>query len=381
MISGDKPESARPRTAHPQMQELTARIRERHWDEDDMDSPMVKAIEGKGIFPHRREINISFITSLLDKTAGRKPVLCPVENFQEPKTIAYQCERRAGRLGPGGIGDWQPLGFIIPVLIPPRGGKRRLAAVLRMVDADNPPEIVAGRADSDHPGLIWKKEIDFDWIYDGKGYEEAKEHRDEARTLSLKIAMAVAMADGSLDSAEGGLMQRWIKREISPYEEEERERLKNLYNTALRESFAEAKRGELDIDELASRLNEIGEKPIKYDAMELCFDIMSADGVAHSAETEILRRVARALELDMREVEKMRDKTVVEMGADFSEDGGAENLLGIDPNWDEARIRKHLRAEFVKWNGRLESLPAGEAREKAQRMLDLIAQERKKIGG
>lgn len=365
----------------PSIEKLKICIRECRLDEEDSESPMIRAVEGKGLLPHRRKTNISFITSLLDRSADGKPVICPIEKFQESETVFYQHERCAGEREPGGFRDWARLGIIIPVLIPPRGGKRRLAAVIRIVDADNSPKIVAGRANADHPGLLWQTEIGFDWTYDGKGYEEAAEHRDEARALSVKIAMAVAMADGNLDGAEGVLMQCWIKREVSSYEGGKRERLKNLYNAALRESFAEAKRGELNIDELAARLNEIGEKPIKYEAMELCFDVMSADGVAHPEEMETLRRLAKTLELDMREVEGMRDKAVVGMSADFSDGGdSAENLLGIDPGWGAGRVEKHLRAEFAKWNGRLETLPAGAARDNAQRMLDAIAEAKKNFG-
>ena len=169
-------------------------------------------------------------------------------------------------------------------------------------------------------------------------------------------------------------MQNWIKREISSYEGEQKEHLKNLYNTALRESFAEAKHGDLNINILAMRLNEIGEKSIKYEAIELCFDVMSADGVAHAEEMKTIRLLAKMLELDMSEIESMFDTNIVGLNTDFSKRNNAENLLGIEPDWGTQKIEKHLRKEFMKWNGRMESLPAGEARDNAQRMLDAIAE-------
>ena len=355
------------------MKKLTVRIRDSRWNEDDLDSPMIKVVEGKGLFPHRRETNISFITSLRDD-AEQMPVLCPINLFQESSTIAFQCEKNIGRLEPGGFHNWQRLGIIAPVLAPPYGGKRQLTAVVRMIDADNPPAIIAGFVTDAHSSVIWETRVKFDWTHHGSGYEEAEKNRDEARVLSLKIAMAVAMADGNLDGTEGILMQDWIKREVSPYEGERKEHLKNLYNTALGESFTEAKRGDLDIDELAARLNEIGEKPIKYEAIELCFNVMSADGVAHSEEMETIHSLAQMLELNMKEIESMRDTAVMELGA-----GNAKELLGIEPGWDTQEIKKHLRKEFMKWNGRMESLPAGEARDNAQRMLDAIAEIRNDI--
>ena len=55
-----------------------------------------------------------------------------------------------------------------------------------------------------------------------------------------------------------------------------------------------------------------------------------------------------------------------------------ESLLGIDPTWSKKRIEEHLGKEFAKWNGRMNSLPEGEERDNAQKMLDLIAKTRKK---
>ncbi len=50
-----------------------------------------------------------------------------------------------------------------------------------------------------------------------------------------------------------------------------------------------------------------------------------------------------------------------------------EDLLGITDDMTEGQVNSHLRKEFQKWNSRLNTLPEGEERENAQRMLDLIA--------
>ena len=55
-----------------------------------------------------------------------------------------------------------------------------------------------------------------------------------------------------------------------------------------------------------------------------------------------------------------------------------ESLLGIDPTWSNKKIQAHLGKEFAKWNGRLNTLPEGEERDNAQKMLDRIAETRKK---
>ena len=104
---------------------------------------------------------------------------------------------------------------------------------------------------------------------------------------------------------------------------------------------------------------------------------MAADGIADPRELKTIRKIADALELDFDEIEKLRDQKLI--GLDTSTDqASVEDLLGIEKDWTEDRIKKHLRSEFQKWNDRLNTLPEGDNRNNAQRMLNLIADARKK---
>jgi ABC-type proline/glycine betaine transport system substrate-binding protein len=128
---------------------------------------------------------------------------------------------------------------------------------------------------------------------------------------------------------------------------------------------------------LTEKLNEIAEKSTKYETVELCFDVMAADGVLHAEEMRVIRKVAEALDLDLDEIEKMQDQKIISIK---SHEGPLEETLGIEPDWGTERIKKHLRDEFQKWNNRLNTLPEGEERDNAQRMLDLISEARTKYG-
>jgi len=55
-----------------------------------------------------------------------------------------------------------------------------------------------------------------------------------------------------------------------------------------------------------------------------------------------------------------------------------EEKLGIKASWSHDKIRKYILIEFEKWNGRLNSLPAGPKRDNAQLILNLLAEARKK---
>ena len=89
----------------------------------------------------------------------------------------------------------------------------------------------------------------------------------------------------------------------------------------MKEAYADDKAGNLDLDALTKRLNEIGEKRIKYETIELCFDLMIVDHIADVAEMKIIRTVADGLGLNLDEIEKIRgtklirqDKAVLDHG-------------------------------------------------------------------
>ena len=188
------------------------------------------------------------------------------------------------------------------------------------------------------------------------------------------------MADGSLDDSEGDVLKNWIIREVSPFDESESQRLKKLFNDTLREGYAQAQSNQLALSPLVERLGDIGDRKTKYDAIALALDVMAADGVADPEEMLVIRNVAKSLDLDMDEIEKMREGVTLNLAANLTSDDGLESLVGIEENWTDDQKKKHLRSEFQKWSNRLNSLPEGDERDAAQNMLDNIASLRKKYG-
>lgn len=311
--------------------------------------------------------NLWFLISFLDQT-------------QEPDTICFGMTNDIGEVGEGdAFTDWVQLGAIGPDFVQgPKSGNRTIKVVIRFFDANNPPNIRTGFSDGGETFLV--KTLEFDHFFTEKGYEEAAQDREEAQSLSLKIGVAVAMADGSLDDSEGEVLKNWIVREVSAYGEEKQQRLKKVFNESLKEGFAQAQSGNLALSALVDRLAEIGEKKVKYDAIELCFDIMAADGVADPEEMAVIRKVVDALGLDMNEVEKMRESVTLNLSTSLTSEEGLESLVGIEQGWSNDQKKKHIRTEFQKWSNRLNSLSEGDERNAAQNMLDNLSSLKKKYG-
>ena len=348
---------------------------------DDGNGPSFKSIEVKGLFPVITTRHVAFITSVFDKTDGKlAPVLGAIEIFQEPESIIYQHSSEVGRVSPDqGYISWTRVGAVVPdLLTPPYSGRRKFVALLRLVDLDNMPSIVFGEHGADDPGLLWIEALEFEHTVEEKGYQEAAEHRDHARSLSVQIGMAVAMADGSLDDTEGTVLKEWIIKMISPFSDKKRDGLKELYNVAMSHAYDKSLNGDLSLSALTEELNEISEKSTRYETIELCFDVMAADGIADAEELKVIRKVAEALNLDFDEIENMRDQKILGLDTSVSNQATAEDMLGIESDWEVDRIKKHLRVEFQKWNNRLNTVEEGEERDNAQRMLDMIADARKK---
>jgi len=342
-----------------------------------------KEVQCQGRFPVSRQMNVAFVTSIFDATAGDyEPVLSAMDELQEEDSIVFQHKAVVGHVSPNeGFASWIRAGAIIPDLLqPPYGGMRKLAVLLRLIDLDNPPAIQHGFHGTNADGIIWQKTVEFQHVFDGAGYKEEIETQDEVSSLTVTMAVAVAMADGTLHESEQDVIKNWVRRNIEPFGSERRNELKNIYNQAIREAYTAARTAKLDLTECLARIAQIADKPMKYEAIELCFDVMTADGEVSPSEMKVIKDAAFLLGLDFDELNIIRDKKLLEIEATTTNLGSIDDILGIDPSWDKATTRSHLRSEYQKWNNRLTTVPEGKERENCQKMLDMIAEARSRHG-
>ena len=82
----------------------------------------------------------------------------------------------------------------------------------------------------------------------------------------------------------------------------------------------------------------------------------------------------------MDDLKSITDKTLLNTNQEMNSEGDLENLLGITDDMTKPKIKKLLNDEFKKWNGRIQALEDGDEKDKAQNMLNIIADARKKYG-
>ena len=342
-----------------------------------------KSIKAKGLIPISYSTSLSVIVNVLDITDENKklPLISFIGDLKEPHTSVFMQKQDLGRFNPDtGFTKWVELGRVVPMFLqPPYGGQRKLGVNFFLYDTNNPIDVSHGYLDTNNTsGLIDIKQFKINYDFEIKGYMEKSEDVDNARALSVKIAIAVAMSDGSLADEEGDTIKNWIKMTISSFSKERQNELKKIYNTALKDAYKLAQNNELTLSELTTSLKKYNEVQINYDTIDLCYKVMAADGVADQEELRIIRKIGESLDIDMSELDKMKDKSLMSLSNEATKNSSIEEILGIEKSWDKEKIKKHLTTEFQKWNNRYSTLKEGEERNNAQLMLNKIAEARKK---
>ena len=348
----------------------------------DLGGTLFDALEVKvrGLINAPRVEQLALTTSIFDFTLGEySPVLCSVDAFQEPRTRAYQQSVDAGEIRPNqGYPVWITVATVFPAsLTGEYSGRRKLKFLVRALPPGEVPKIELGLHEKD-TDIFSSASVDYDLVLDEKGYAESADERRKAKALSVKIAVAVAMANGQFSHEEGRVIQTWIRREVEATVGSQQESIKKLLNDSLRDAYTQAQKGALSQDYLLSQLKALDLKAQNFELLQLCLDIIGSESDIDADGLRCSREIAATLGIDYEEFQAMSDKKLLEVKQLATSDGSVEALLGIDPSWDAATARAHLRAEFLKWNGRIQTLTDGEEKLRAQKMLDAIADARTK---
>ena len=323
-------------------------------------------IQGKGLFPNQYKTELNFVTKVYDDTNnGLMPIISTVEEFQSEETPFFEFERTGPDVDVGyGFVNWNTVGIVVhDILVAPKSGQRSIQFIFSIFDKS---------------GNLLKEYSKNKTLYIiNKGYEESVKEREEVYTLNVKLAVYMGFSDDDFDKTEAQVIKNYLIKKINRYEDEKRNEIKDLLNNTYKESYRLAKQGKLSISKITKRLNEIADDPMKYETIELCLDVMAADGIADAGELEAVRKISNSLDLDFDEVQKLKDSRIKDLKMQATKDTDLKELIGIQPDWNNEQVNKHLRTEFKKWNNRFTSSKNESERESAKEKLNIIAQLRK----
>ena len=359
----------------PSKNQLVVRIKDSDITDDDGNLFLTKVIEGKDYFPIDESMNVSFVTHLYDQTGEKRlPVYSLIKDYSKNNSHEFECSKNFGMLTPNHkLVDWSMLGMIpLDFIIPPFSGQRNLVATIEIV-----PQRQFGQYVPKYNVFAWKKEFSFSYNFTKKGYREIANDHSKGRLLALQLGVAVAWSDGQYEEREENILKIWVADKIKQFSGEQKQKHRQMYYDAIDEVFTKIKNNTLSLSNITQGINRINDLSIKYEAIDLCFKVLAADGKVEREEMTLIKNISDVLDLDIEEVTKIKDREILGLEMSMGSSPDIENLLGIDKNWDNETKRKFLRKEFQKWNNRLSIVSEGSEKDNAQRMLDLIAEARK----
>lgn len=340
----------------------------------------VFGIYGKGSPEISTSSPVVFIFKLIDKETSL-PIISTFENTSEADSRVFEHSIELGDLNGQYFPKWARLSALIPSsLVGPHKGTRQLELKCYIWYQSLKPSFVNGwlPEGSDFKGGINVINHEFSFLLSNPGYMEENEERLKIQVASIKLAISIALADGSLDKSEGNEIKSWIKKIVDSSLEEEKQKIKLALNNSLEEGFNEIQAGSINIENICNEILDIGSKADKYDLLELCLDVMAADGEADANELKQISEISSFIGIDYEEVTRLKDKRIIKLEPGSISSSGLEELLGIDLNWSKEEINKHILKQYSKYNARLNTVSEGQERENTQNMLDKIAEARQK---
>ena len=104
----------------------------------------------------------------------------------------------------------------------------------------------------------------------------------------------------------------WIKKELSLVNDLKESKTEKTLNDSLETSYKKISEGKSFWNAI-KKLNENASKILKYQVIELCLDILSADGVAEEWELKLLKDLSLKLGLDYEKNKKMKEKNLLKV--------------------------------------------------------------------
>ena len=336
----------------------------------------------KGLLPNKHRMNLCGVLYLYDEES-RLPILSNfAQTYESSESHVFRRNIEFGHMDTGKyFPNWTPVtNVVLEGIQHPYKGTRQLSFEISYFDLNDPVLFKGGLIVGGRNKLIHHSKIKMSLTFDEPGYMDEAQNAEQLKSLIVKIAVGMAMSDGSFHKAEGGVIKKWILQEVNSVADSKKDKLKNALNNALESSYKQLSSGQ-NINETISHFSEIATKNIKYQTIELCLKVLSSDGVAEESELKLVKELSEKMSLDFDVVQNMRDKTLVKIDArptTGSKIASDESIVGMDENLDKEEALSIIKKEYRKWNGRLNALDAGKERGNAQRMLDAIARLRTK---
>jgi len=204
------------------------------------------------------------------------------------------------------------------------------------------------------------------------------EYKEE---LTIKMAVMMALTNNKIDNEESKIIKAFMKNKMDSSKFGAKNFYKMQMDEALKDGAAILSNKQFPVQKITSKIKKNFDNDEKYEVIDLCMKILSADDKAESDEIKMIDVIANGIGIKKTDstFAALKDKYLLKLSDDG--DNSLENLeikLGIDPKLPYREKRKYVVSQYKKWNSRLNILKDPIERKNAQKFLDLLGEWRSK---
>jgi len=192
---------------------------------------------------------------------------------------------------------------------------------------------------------------------------------ERAKSIAVAIAFAVGAADGNISGEEADIIKFWAQKHLGKKND------RSLHRALTRTRVFFQNGNKIDAESMCFEMVICSNISYRYELIELCMQVVSADGTASAKELIFLRNLAKWLELDKNKFHSLMEFNVP---VNIHQIKDIEFILGIDNTLGREEIEKKLNHEYRKWNSRVTNTDES-IRTQAQAMIQLISDAKQKF--
>ncbi len=305
------------------------------------------------------------IADVQDGPNNAKPVLCTAKQWQMEDSPAFCLKSHIGKLPhrQTHLSTWVPVAEIRADLLKfPRKGTSKLKFITSIISQAGGGELACAAATIDYENHK-------------SGYIDAKENHQRAEALSVQLAAALCSSNGQLNKAGIKVIDEWISSRVeTSVNKESKAQIRSRFKQSLEDAIGLCRKGgEFDIESICGQITEKATIIERYDAMELCLQVVKTGGGIDGKQIAVLSQMAGLLEVD---TDKFRAMVQKILPVSMYEAKDVEFILGVTADMSAEEARRQLNNEYRKWNARV-THPDTATRQQAGRMMALIADARR----
>lgn len=324
-----------------------------------------------GKIPLDRSLDLVLLIGIRDVTGGvARPVFGTLADQRDPDTGEFRMKHKLGSLAPPGkdYEGWNPLGEIDLVsLQAPFAGNRQLQIFCAGIAAPL-AEVLDPTQNLYHE--CWAN-VTVEVYLPKPGYTQLRHARCVGAGLVVRASLAVARAEGWSAYDAVGRIRAWMvwhARAQAAHFPEEADELRRSMADALELALRRASPGGAMIVELVA----LGQPELRQEMFRLCLAMgRQHGGMSPASMVELARQLEIPPEAWVRLHEQSQEPEDLETWA---------LEFGLEPGWEPARVKAHLRKEFAACNARSLLASTSAEREELQARMAVIAKLTRRFG-